>query len=179
YRPIIEWATNKRSVLSVDDETLRLSPDKVLGFFSQGTKLVVEVKTRLGRTLRCTSSHPVLTSEGWKPVNELKLGNYLAAPRALPYFGHDAMSEAHIKLIAYILSDGSASYEITVTNMLPDVAEDINQIADAFGMKVVRYKRKGNKAEQFRFTYSVGQRGVARQEFAESLRKTKNFLDIK
>ena len=108
FLPIVEWAKTLRPVLSLDSVTYRLSTQQASMFYDQGLHPVVEVRTRLGRTLRCTPSHPVLTPDGWRPVGDLFPGTRIAAPRALPYFGNEQMAEHEVKLIAYILSDGSA-----------------------------------------------------------------------
>ena len=41
-------------------------------------------------------SHPVLTEFGWRPVGQLKPGDRLATPRALPFFGSEPMPEADL-----------------------------------------------------------------------------------
>ncbi|MBI3976862.1 MAG: DNA repair protein RadA [Chloroflexi bacterium] len=125
YLPITAWMTGRRPVLAVDEQTLRLRTATVAAFHERGVHAIVALKTALGRTLRCTPDHPVLTPEGWRPVGELAPGSAVAAPRSLPYFGNTPMPEAAIKLIAYILSDGPAQSAIGVTTSLPDVVEDL------------------------------------------------------
>src|SRR5258708_35383316 len=132
YFPITEWENNGYSVLSVDTQTYRVGADAVTGFYDRGVQPIVEIRTKLGRVLRCTPSHPVLTPDGWQPVGKLSAGRAIAAPRALPYFGDRPLPEVQVKLIAYILSDGSASSKISVTSELPEVAVDMRGIAEAF-----------------------------------------------
>lgn len=96
YRPIREWEDQRRSVLSIDTETLTAAPDEVVAFHAQGVRPVVEVRTRLGRRLTCTPNHPLLTADGWRPVESLTAGACIAAPRELPYFGSDSLSEEEI-----------------------------------------------------------------------------------
>ena len=110
YLPIREWATHKRNVLAVDKQTLRLRSTPISAFYERGIHSIVEVKTKLGRTLRCTSNHPLLTTVGWKPISELTIGSRIAAPRALPYFGREAVPDVEVKLVAYILTDGSVQF---------------------------------------------------------------------
>jgi DNA repair protein RadA/Sms len=120
FSDITEYASSPRPVLSLDTLTHRLTPQRDVRFLDQGVQTVVEVVTRLGRKLRCTPSHPMLTPEGWRAVRELTPGTRVAAPLALPYFGQAEMSESAIKLIAYILSDGSAQGQISVTTAIPE-----------------------------------------------------------
>ena len=59
YLSITEWAKQDHAVLSIDTQTLQLNPDTVTAFYERGVKPVVEIKTKLGRMLRCTPSHPL------------------------------------------------------------------------------------------------------------------------
>jgi len=93
YLPITDWAKTLRPILSIDEDTLTPSPDKTLAFHRQGVRPIVEVRTRLGKILRCTLNHPLLTGDGWKPVGALTIGARIAAPRSLPYFGRRELSE--------------------------------------------------------------------------------------
>jgi DNA repair protein RadA/Sms len=111
YRPITEFAEGQHHVLSVDDNGC-ISTDRVIAFHERGIRSIVEVTTRLGNRLRCTPEHPVLTEHGWKPISSLDIGSRLAAPCSLPYFGNDSLPQEEIKLIAYILRDGSAHSQI-------------------------------------------------------------------
>ncbi len=178
YLPITHWAQEKMPVLSIDDQTFQLKPGQATHFFERGLQDVVEVRTQLGRTLRCTPTHPVLTPDGWKPVRELAAGSYIAAPRSLSYFGQDVMPDAEVKLIGYILSDGSAQSSICVTSAIPEVASDLATIATAFGMQLHCYDKKGTLAKQFRFVNDVQQRAQHRSDFATALNQAKRQAGI-
>lgn len=171
FLPITEWAKQKRPVLSLNETTRRLETQFVVAFQDQGVRAIVEVKTRLGRTLRCTSSHPVFTPEGWRAVGELKPGARLAAPRALPYFGGDAMAEHEVKLIAYVLSDGSAQSDVNVTTAIPEVHADLMDVARRFGLQLRTYAKPNSQAKSYRFVQPIGQRALARQEVTAALRR--------
>ena len=112
YLPITKWSEQKRPVLALEKTTHRLVPAEVSFFHAQGIKEVVEVTTRLGKTLRCTPSHPVLTPDGWQPVSNLQPGSRIAAPRSLPFFGATPLDEEVIERLASILTDGLAGSAI-------------------------------------------------------------------
>jgi DNA repair protein RadA/Sms len=150
YLPITAWETTSHSVLSLDEATLTASPDRVTAFHRQGIRPIVEVKTRLGYTLRCTPSHPLMTLNGWQPVEALTAGTRVATPRALPYFGTLALSDEEVKLIAYLLSDGHAGAQISVTSMLEEVEKDLEDIALKFETNLKKYPKKNNRASQYR-----------------------------
>ena len=166
YLPIRDWKHGLRPVLSLEVNAQQLSPQPVTAFLDQGVRPVVEVKTRLGRTLRCTATHPLLTPDGWQPVNALVPGSRIAAPRALPYFGSAAMPEHEVRLVAYLLSDGSATSSINVTTAFPEIEEDLARIAHAFGMKLSIYSKPNNRAKMIRFVQPLGERAEARKEIS-------------
>ena len=171
--PITEWARRERHVVSLDESSHRLMPQPVGAFLDQGLRETVEVKTRLGRTLRCTPSHPVLTPSGWKEVAGLAAGTRIAAPRSLPYFGTERMPEHHVKLLAYVLSDGSAQSDVNVTTALPEVRRDLRGLSRQFGLTLRAYAKAGNKATTYRFVQPIGRRASARARVARSLRRVR------
>jgi DNA repair protein RadA/Sms len=170
FLPIVEWAESQYSVLTLDETTHCLSPHSVSAFHDQGVRPIIEVKTRLGRTLRCTPNHPVLTPDGWRAVGEVSPGSHVAAPRTIPFFGSEAMIEEEIKLIAYVLADGLAQSNIVVTNAIPEVEADLQEIAAYFGMTVRVYPKANNGARDYQLVLPHGQRSDARAEIAAALR---------
>jgi DNA repair protein RadA/Sms len=176
--PITEWAETQRPILSLDEATHRIAPQAVTAFHDQGIKPVLEVKTRLGRTLRCTPGHPVYTPVGWCPIGQLPVGARIATPRALPFFGVESMSEEAVKLIAYILSDGSAKSQISVTSAIPEVGADLVGLATHFGMTLRIYLKRNNRAKQYRFVIPYADRAIARQELALALHTARNAAGI-
>jgi DNA repair protein RadA/Sms len=178
YKPITCYADEGGSVLAVSPEQLQLRPAAVAAFYSRGVRPIVEVTTKLGRTLRCTPDHPVLTVDGWRAVGDLQAGSRIASPRALPYFGDKPLPEATVKLLAYILSDSSAQSSITVTSLLPEVAEDLKGIASAFNIRLVAYKKAKTRAMQYRFCNDVTQRAPNRAKVALALRASRERAGI-
>src|SRR5215510_7533587 len=169
FSEITKYANASRPVLSLDSLTHRLTPQRAVQFLDQGIQPVVEVVTRLGRRLRCTLGHPVLTFEGWRAVGELTPGTRIASPLTLPHFGQAEMSEAAVKLIAYILSDGSAQGQVSVTTAIPEIGDDLHYLARQFGVELKVYSRRDTQARHYRFVQPWKKRAQARQEFAEAV----------
>jgi len=178
YLPITALRDRATSVLSIDEKSLLLHRSSVQVFHERGIHRVIELRTRLGRTLRCTPDHPLLTEDGWQQAGSLKCGARIASPRTLPHFGHEAMTDESIKLIASILSDGSAQSAVDVTTALSGVQDDLRAIADAFGMRLTAYEKPRNAARQYRFVSmnDAADRADARREFAAALRRTRRNL---
>jgi DNA repair protein RadA/Sms len=84
-----------------------------------------------------------------------------------------------VKLIAYILSDGSATTSITVTNMLPEVEEELRQVASAFGMTLRAYNKPHNRAKRYHFVLPLGARAEARQVLGAELRRVAEERGLK
>jgi replicative DNA helicase len=156
--------------VALDEHVHRLAACQVTAFHDQGVQPVVELTTRLGRTLRCTPTHPVLTPDGWKRVGDLIGGDRIAAPRSLPFFGTEPMREHEVKLLAYVLSDGAAQSDTNVTSALVEVAEDLEGVAAGFGLELRVYSKPRNRARLYRLVRPRGARARARQRFAGSLR---------
>ncbi len=176
--PITAWAATSRPVLSLDETGHRLSPQQVSAFHDHGLQPVVAVRTRLGRTLRCTPSHPVLTPDGWRAVGDLPPGTRIATPRALPFFGTEPLDEDIVKLIAYTLSDGSAGSAIMVTSALPEVEADLAAIAQRLGMTLRVYGKPRNRARAYRFVVPIGERAQARREVVAALQQVRTRAGI-
>ncbi len=174
YLPITEWANGNRGVYTLDTDTYRLSAGRVEKFWEQGEKPLVRVETRLGKRLHCTPNHPLLTENGWEAAGGLLPGARLATPRSLPVFGTETMADAEVKLIAYILSDGSARSSINVTSMLPEVADDLTGVAAHFGMTLRVYEKPGNRAKQYRFVVPHGDREESRAGIATRLKSAQH-----
>lgn len=72
-------------------------------FVNDGLKPVFRVRTRSGRELETTLTHPYLTPTGWQPLAELRVGQPVAVPRVLPVFGDRTWPLHHLAVLAYHL----------------------------------------------------------------------------
>ncbi|MCD6507078.1 replicative DNA helicase [Candidatus Poribacteria bacterium] len=105
----LEGKANFR-VLALNPETLKLEPMPVSRAFSTGVKPVFKLKTRLGREIRATGNHQFLTIHGWKRLDELQVGDYLALPRLLPVIRKEqTMTDAELALLGHLIGDGCKS----------------------------------------------------------------------
>ncbi|AGY59669.1 replicative DNA helicase [Gloeobacter kilaueensis] len=87
------------AVLSlVGDQNLR--PVGASDFIDDGIKPLYRVRTRSGREVRTTLTHPYLTEAGWQPLHRLKVGDRIAVPRRIPVFGHQSLPESQILRLA-------------------------------------------------------------------------------
>jgi replicative DNA helicase len=89
-------------VLALGDDG-RLAVTAPSAYVDDGRKPVFRVRTRLGREVRTTASHPFLTPEGWQPLVALAEGDTIAVPRSLPVFGSDPLPPAEVGLLGYLV----------------------------------------------------------------------------
>ena len=92
------------------DSNYKSVPTRVVGFEENGVKSIYEITTRTGRKLRCTSNHPLKTIDKWKSIDDgLLVGERVAIPRTLKNLKTDKIDENIIKILAYMIAEGSCT----------------------------------------------------------------------
>ena len=122
-------------------------PDVLLGaaqrlYVDDGVKPVFEVRTRLGREIKTTITHPFLTVEGWRKLGEFSVGDHVAVPP--DPVGRESLGTHRVKLLAYMLGDGNMTGGVPrFTNANPAVREDFIEAVGEFGGLGVREENSG------------------------------------
>jgi replicative DNA helicase len=127
------------SIWALNPETLKLESVPISRAFSTGTKPVFKLHTRLGRAIRATPNHRFLTIRGWKRLDELERGDYIALPRAIESARSQTMSPAELALLGHLLGDGCIlpSHVMQYTTCEQDLAEAVASLArEIFGPEV-------------------------------------------
>ncbi len=154
-------------------ENLRFSWVRPSAYVDDGVKPVFRVKTRLGREIKTTITHPFLTVEGWRKLDELSVGDHVAVPRRMPVFGREPLGAHRVKLLAYMLGDGSMTGVVPrFTNADPTIREDFMVAINEFGGLGVREETFGGTRTPtlcVRADRAVVQRH--RETFARTLRR--------
>ena len=132
---IEEIYKRKKAKLLTLGNDLKFELTEASDFIDDGIKPVFKVTTKLGRTIETTITHPLLTINGWRKLEELKVGNKIAVPRIINIFGSEEMRECEVKILGYLLGDGcltKKSPEFTVEkNVLKvDFIESVNKFGD-------------------------------------------------
>jgi replicative DNA helicase len=76
----------------------RFSWTKPSVYVDDGIKPVFRMRTRLGRSIETTLTHPFLTLDGWRSLSQLQVGDKIAVPRIIPVFGDRLIRECDIQL---------------------------------------------------------------------------------
>ena len=137
---IEEIYQRKRAKLLTLDTDLKFKFVEPCDFIDDGIKPVFKVRTRLGREIETTITHPFLTINGWKKLKEIEVGEKIAVPRTLNVFGTEEMRECEVIILGYLLGDGCLtknSPEFTVgKNWLKE--DFIEAVSDFGGIEAVQ-----------------------------------------
>ncbi len=107
-------------------------------FVDDGYKPVYRVRTRSGREVRTTASHPFLTPAGWRPLADLAVGQRVGVPAAIPAFGHDSMPIDEVLMLAHLVAaPGSDELGPRLWTDNREIAIDIQHRGAAYGVRVI------------------------------------------
>ncbi|WP_333326260.1 replicative DNA helicase [Microcoleus sp. POL10_C6] len=134
------------AVWGLNSDTLKQEKAMVTNAFCTGVKPVWEMTTCLGNSITATGNHKFFTSDGWKRLDELKIGDRIATPRSIPCTEVQTMGNAELALLGHLIGDGCTLPRHTIqyrTREL-DLAELVAHLArEVFGDKInPRIKRE-------------------------------------
>jgi replicative DNA helicase len=127
-------------VMAINRETWKLEPARVTNAFSTGVKPVHALQTKLGRRIRATANHRFLTVDGWRRVDELEPGTFIALPRRLSGCSTPTMTDSELALLGHLIGDGCTlpRHAIQYTTRERELAEMVAALAgEVFGDRVV------------------------------------------
>ncbi len=103
------------------DQDLKIGKHRMIKAFYSGKKIVYELKTRTGRSIKASGNHPFLKLEGWTALEKLAKGDRIALPRQI-----QTDSDIYWDEIISITEIGMEDvYDATVENVHNFVANDI------------------------------------------------------
>jgi len=102
-----KMADHPKTALVLDDQ-YRLVSAPVTGITSRQVTGAIVVDTERSRSVTLTPEHPVLTPDGWKPIGDLRMGDFIAVPDHYPASGaaHDP-PRRDVEALAYWLAAGT------------------------------------------------------------------------
>jgi len=98
------------------DENHQPQLAEVTDYFDNGIKPVYKVNLRNGSSITMTKEHRMLTESGWKELQDLVTGDFVACPKEI--IREDAptrWSRNRIRTLAYLLGDGALSSQSLVS----------------------------------------------------------------
>ncbi|WP_082975524.1 replicative DNA helicase [Mycobacterium sp. 1245805.9] len=100
--------TGERPLVWSLDERLRMVARPMTNVFPSGRKEVFRLRLASGREVEATGNHPFMKLDGWTPLEQLKIGDRIAAPRRVPEpVDTQRMDESEVILLAHMIGDGS------------------------------------------------------------------------
>ncbi len=109
------------------DEHGCVSTGRVSRWIDSGHKPVFAVTLRNGASIKVTSDHRLLTECGWRPLSDLKPGDYIGTPPHLVAEGTGSPCDRRrLRVLAYLIADGS----LTSGTMADFVSKDAGMLAE-------------------------------------------------
>ncbi|CAM3050810.1 replicative DNA helicase [Mycobacterium intermedium] len=133
--------TGERPLVWSLDEKLRMVARPMTNVFPSGRKEVFRVRLASGREVEATGNHPFMKLEGWTPLEELKIGDRVAAPRRVPEpVVTQEMHESELILLAHMIGAGSCVKRQPIRYASVDEANLLAVTAAAahFGVTAIR-----------------------------------------
>lgn len=106
---------------------------RVTGVYSQGKLPVLEIKTRMGRTVQAAADHPFLTPDGWKPLGDIVPDDVIGVVPSPGGAGRNGVSAQEARLLGYLVGDGCCRGTPNITSADDGVSKDIFQCINSVG----------------------------------------------
>jgi replicative DNA helicase len=133
--------TGERPLVWSLDEQLRMIARPMTNVFPSGRKEVFRLRLASGREVEATGNHPFMKLAGWTPLEQLKVGDRIAAPRRVPEPADTRrMDDAEVMLLAHMIGDGSCVKRQPIRYASVDEANlvAVTVAAAHFGVTAVR-----------------------------------------
>ncbi|WP_085184813.1 replicative DNA helicase [Mycobacterium sp. IEC1808] len=133
--------TGERPLVWSLDERLRMVARPMTNVFPSGRKEVFRLRLASGREVEATGNHPFMKLDGWTPLEQLKIGDRVAAPRRVPEpVDTQRMDDCEVMLLAHMIGDGSCVKRQPIRYASIDEANlaAVTVAAAHFGVKAVR-----------------------------------------
>jgi intein/homing endonuclease len=128
-------------VISYDPTTMKITTDRIVGVEENGVRQVYRVFTKKKRYVEITKNHPLLKIEGWTPVKDLKVGDYIGLAHYGGCFGKiNDKSEAAI--IGYMIGDGYFGNPFSFSQLEGPILNDFIEVAKKYeSISIREYSR--------------------------------------
>lgn len=115
-----------KNVICLNEKNRKLTNGYVVDYFDNGIKECFEVETRTGRKVKITKNHPLLTLDGWEPLKNISVGDFIAVPKLPIILNDNVNTDIFWDVIVSIKSIGKhQTYDISVENHHNFIANNI------------------------------------------------------
>jgi len=122
----------------------RLHPRSVTHVIANGVKRVFEVRTAQGKQIVATGNHPFRTFDGWTNLEDLHVGDRIAAPRQLSVETTKSWPQHQLIVLGGLLSEGNTCHPSTLyfynndQTLIDDFAAAASQFPDTVAQVTTR-----------------------------------------
>ena len=163
----------RQRMLTLDDSRWKFGLVEPSAYVDDGMKPVFRVTTRLGRSIETTITHPFRTITDWQPLGKLAAGDSIAVPREIGVFGTKAARPCEVKLLGYLLGDGTITGgPPRFTNSNPVLLRDFGDAVGEFGGVTVSNCASSNRTPTVRVRRDAVATLGARAAFSQQLTAT-------
>lgn len=169
--PIKELVKDRAGKVLTLGKDWKLKKTAPAAFVADGVKPTFNVTTALGKEIEATAVHPLLTIRGWKRVEELQVGDRIATPRSLPYFGSKRWPAYQLKVLSYFIADGNLTNTCPrFTNSNLRIVEDFKHAISGFGPVKVSVDRREDRTPTYTLSLDFAPLSDLRNRFAQAIR---------
>ena len=171
----IKNLTKSDKLIGYNNKNRTLTEEPVTFINIPTEKQCVKLTTNSGRTIECSTDHPIYSSNNkdyndclkfdWHNAGELNIGNYIAISKDIPYFGNNRIDNA--RAIGIFIGDGS--YKDGSSVRLTSCDEEIkNYIKSIYPCSIIKsnYTKQGKELEQLlvkKAKYDINALGINNQ----------------
>lgn len=125
------------------NESYQLENSEAFFIEDNGVKETFTVVTKHGARVTLTGNHPVLTVDGWKEVDALRIGESIATPKLLPIYGERQVDKHKLRILAYMLAAGRFNKDsVSFQARYEGVRETMLESCEALGITTYRERHK-------------------------------------
>ena len=148
-------------VISLDD--FKLTESSATSVMQNGIKPVYKLTTSLGKTLTATGNHPLRVLDGWRNLEDLSVGDRIAAPATLELQGQTAWEPHEAALLGWILAEGNTCHPCGayLYSNDPEAVADMVQAAEQFDNTRPTVKLREDRNRTYDVYLGTGKRGGA------------------
>jgi uncharacterized protein len=127
---------NSKQKIATLNKKLKIKTKNIDKFYSRKCKKILKIKLKTGKELELTPEHPLLTINGWVPIKDLCVNDYIATPKNLNLFGK-LNNKTETKIIAYLLSKEYLKKSfILFTNKDKEIQKEFEKCIGKFDSKI-------------------------------------------
>jgi len=144
------FSSQRSFVVHALGDDWKLRPRRVTNVVWNGRKPVFELRTHLGHRIVATDNHPFRTLGGWKRLDDLAVGDLIAAPRVLATPASVRWPEHEVVALAGLISEGNTCHPTSLYfyNNDPVMIDDFASAISQFPETVARvYRRPTGRLE--------------------------------